>query len=308
MCLSLWLLAKVMSRFPDQDLFQAMIKRFPVFGRTVAFMFVGNFFTILVRDIRTVVDFINLALLPTTPLWVLSALSVFTIVLIAHGGVETLGRMTELYAPILITVIVLVPFVLLKEFDETLLMPYFKVDFLGVAQGSWFVVAYIGEIIALPFLFTGRTFQFKYGLKGLLLGTSLLLILVVSAQFILGTHLIIRTLYPTYELVRQLKITDFLDRFDLPLVGIWLPSMLTKIAYSLFLVCHGLKRIVPDLPARLSVSSIGVLGFVCSFWFFQNAIQLFNFNRTWTVIALFFEVFIPIMLFFVLKPKKRTLW
>lgn len=84
----------------------------------------------------------------------------------------------------------------------------------------------------------------------------MLILLSLVGTGVLGYPILARTLYPSDELVRQVRVTDFLDRMDLFYVGIWLPTMMTKIAYSLYLVCHGLNRVAPNLSLRPSLRAI----------------------------------------------------
>jgi spore germination protein len=303
---SLWILSKVMGRFPEQDLYEAMIKRLPTIGRCISLLYIGFFFFLCARDIRMVTDFVNLALLQRTPIVVVAVMIVVTIILIARGGIEISARMTELWFPVFFMIVILIAVVIYREFEYKFLRPFFEFGLVPSFKGGWYAVSYIGEVTALPFIFSNRTFQFKHGWIALSLGLFALLLLNFYTILSLGTNIPEMTLYPSYEMVRHLRVTDFLDRFDLPVVGVWLPTMLTKIAFSLYIVCHGLKRVLPSVSAKIIVTPVGILAFVCSFWFFESAIQLFNFNRTWTALALIFQLFIPVILFLFLKPKKRA--
>jgi spore germination protein len=302
--ISIWLLSKVARRFPDKDLFEAMIAGFPYLGKLFALAYVLFFFIILARDIRMVTDFCNILLLPFTPVVVIALLISVTIGMIARGGVEILSRMTEIWLPVFLLIIFMIPLILVKEFDLRFMKPLFENGPVSVFEGGWYAVAYLGEIVALPLLFANSTFKFQTGLKALAIGTGTLL-LHFYIVLTLGTHIPARVLYPTYEMVRQIKVTDFLDRFDLPLVGVYLPSMLTKVAYSLYIVCHGLKRVFPGLSAKHSVMPFAALSFVCSFWFFSNGIQLLRMNRTWPAFALIFELFLPILFFILLRNRMK---
>ncbi|WP_409299917.1 endospore germination permease [Peribacillus sp. SCS-155] len=302
--LSLWLLDRVMRRFPKQDLFKSLMVN--AGGKGIAVLYVCFFFFILVRDFRMLGDFVKISLLPDTPPIVIGVLLVFVFWYMTRGGAEALGRMAELYLPLLIVAVLFIPLIMVKDFDPVLMAPYLPIEPIGVLKGAWFFVGYIGEVIAMVFVFSNSSYRFRYGLYSLLLGTGVLFILVVSSQLILGTVLLPRMFYPTYELVRHINVTDFLDRFDLPLVGVYLPVMFIKISFSLYIVCLGIVRLLPDASGKLLVTPVSALGFVCAFWFFRDAIQLFNFNRSYPLIALFFELLIPILLFFLLRPKEKV--
>lgn len=295
--LSLWFVSRVMNRFPDQDMFGVLIAKLPIVGKLFAMLYILFFFFILIRDIRIITDFANITLLPMTPLMAIGLLVSLTILFIARGGIEILARMTELWLPLLLLGVLTIPIGLLREFDFRFLAPVLDGGFVPPLTGGWYLAAYLGEVIALPFLFSNSTFRFRDGMVALATGSGALLLLHYYALLSLGEHIPGGMLYPTYEMVRQIRVTDFLDRFDLPLVALYMPTMLTKIAYSLYFVCHGLQRIAPSLEAKIVVTPVSVLALVCSFWFFSNSVQIMNLNRTWPVLALLFEFVLPLLLF-----------
>ncbi|PLR80180.1 spore gernimation protein [Bacillus canaveralius] len=300
-----FLMSKVAARFPGQNIFQALAERFSLLGKIIIGFYVLFFFLILVRDIRMLMDFVDIVLLPDTPIFISAILLILAVWYIGRGGVEAMGRFTEVYFPVMTMSVLFIPLLLAREFDPILIMPYKEINLPGVLKGSWFFVAYLGEVIAVFFLFSHITFRVRYGIFSLLIGTGMLFILVLSSQLILGTNMLPRLFYPSYELVRHLKVTDFLDRFDLPLVGIWMPTIIAKIAYSLYIVCYGIQTIIPDTSSKMLTTPFAALAYVCSFLFFRDTVQLMNLNKTWPVFALIFELALPILLFFILKPEKE---
>jgi len=300
---SLWLLSRVSFRFPQHDLFEALITRFSAFGRIISFSYLLFFFFVLVRDIRVVTDFTNLFMLQRTPVIVLALLYVISAVLIARGGIEILARMTELFVPIMIILALFFPLLLAKFVNFAAFQPLLDVDWTGVGLGTWYVIPYIGEIILLPFLFVKQTFRARHGLSGLFLGTFLLLIVLVMELLVLGVEITPRMLFPTYALARQIEITDFLDRLDLFMFSLYLPTVMIKISYSLYFICHGLRRVVPRIDAKVVAAPVGLLAMSCSFWFFRSIVGVINLQHLWTGVALIFILVIPLLLFLILRPK-----
>lgn len=303
--LSIWALARVSARFPSHDLMGSLIERHPLAGRLIALILIAFFYVVLVRDLRMIIDFTNITLLPSTPLSVIGILFIITIISIARGGTEMLARMTDLFFIPLCFVILSLPLLLGKEVQLHFLKPVLDEGVMPILTGVWYTFPYIGEVLIIPFLFTGKTFRFKFGLHALLFGTLLLEILLVLNLTVLGTHLTGRFMYPNHELVRQIRITDFLDRFDLILVAIYLPAITTKIAFGLYFVCHVLKQMMPTLSARALVAPAGLFSLVASFWFFENSIQLLNFNRTWPLLSIVPIYVIPLLLLLFVRPKKK---
>lgn len=299
----MWMLSRVSARFPDQDLFQAMVERYAMAGRAVVLLFVLFYFFILARDMRSVIDFANIALLPNTPLTVILIMTLITIIQIAIGGVEVMARLTQLFIVPFFILIALLPIVLAKDFEFKALTPFLENGVVSTMQGSWYALPYVGEIVMMPMLFAGRTYRFRHGVYAILIGAGLLTLLLVLNLMVLGRYLSSIAVYPNMEMIRQIRVTDFLDRFDLPIAAVWLVSMFIKLSISLHIIVHGLKCVVPNLSAQLMVPPVAMLTGVCSFWFFQNTVQLLHFNRPWPLIAIVFQVGLPFLIFLFVRPK-----
>ncbi|OMF66469.1 endospore germination permease [Paenibacillus sp. FSL R5-0766] len=305
MTASLWMLSRVQRRFPEKDLFESLIGRFPLLGRLMGFLYILFFFFVFARDIRLTGDYISITLLETTPISIIVMSLMIMGVFIVRGGLGSLIGMTELYVTLFLLNSVILPFMLIQQIDMDNLMPYFHVDVAGVGKGSWYIFSFYGEMIALPFVIKGSDFRFKSALWGILISGVLMMLIVVETITSIGVPIASRLVYPSYELARQLQISDFLDRFDLALAAATLPTMITKIAFDLYFVCWGLKRMIPKVSGKMMTGPVALVGFVCAFWFFRNAIQLNRFTREWTWIAIVFEALFPIVLFLFLRPRKK---
>ncbi|WP_340031336.1 endospore germination permease [Paenibacillus sp. FSL K6-1122] len=305
MLASMWMLSRVQRRFPDQDLFQALAGRFPFLGRLAGLMYILFFFFVFARDIRLTGDYISITLLETTPISIIVLSLIVMGVFIVRGGLGSLIGMSELYVTLFLLNSVIVPFMLIQQINMDNLMPYFHVDVTGVGKGSWYIFSFYGEMIALPFVIKGSDFRYKSVVSGIILSALLMMLILVETITSIGVPIASRLVYPSYELARQLQISDFLDRFDLALAAATLPTMITKIAFDLYFVCWGLKRIIPNVSGKVLTGPIALVGFVCAFWFFRNAIQLNRFTREWTWVAIVFEVLFPIVLFLFLRPRKK---
>ena len=302
--LVLAMLVKLLARHPGQDLFAIMDHAKPYIGKPLIMLTVLFFFLIIVRDIRAISEFVNISLLPKTPIYMIGSIVAMTVALICRGGIIVLARMTEIFGLVLSVVVMLLPILMANDIAWMNLMPFWTIDYGGVAMGSWYLFSYVGEVVALAFLCTSSNLTFKRGALAVTLGVGLLIIMSMLGVLVLGLPLMGRMLYPNYELVRHIHLTDFLDRLDLPLIGLWLPTMFVKIGYSLVLVCLGLKRLLPQGSGKALIGPVGFFAFGVSFWFFENSLQLFNFNRTWTGIAIVFEVLLPIAAFLMLYGRK----
>lgn len=301
--LSLWLVSTTLKRFSDRNLLQAMAGRFPIFGRILLVFYLLFLLFICARDIRIISDFTNTVLLNRTPVPILGLMVTATAVYISQGGIRAFLGLSEIYAPIFIASMFFVVLVLLRDIHPTYLVPYFSIDWSGITEGAWFVFPYQAEILVLPLVISGKYYKAISGYVGLAIGTALMVVLLLLSQMVLGIPLVERLIHPGYELIRQIQITDFIDRFDLLLLGFWYPMALSKIAFDLYVLCYTLQIVVPKLSGRLMTAPAGALAFACSIWFFKNALQLFHFNFVLPLIAITFYLVIPILFFVMLRPR-----
>jgi len=305
MLASMWMLNRVQGRFPDQDLFESLVERFPFLGRVTGLMYILFFLIVFARDIRLIGDYVSITLLETTPISIVVLSLLVMAVFIVRGGLGSLIGMSELYITLFLLNSVVVPFMLIQQVNLENLMPYFDVDAAGVGKGSWYIFSFFGEMVALPFVIKGSDFRFRPVTWGITIAALLMMLIMIETITSIGVPIASRLVYPSYELARQLQVSDFLDRFDLALAAATLPTMITKIAFDLYFICWGLKRMIPKVSGKLMTGPVALVGFVCAFWFFKNAIQLFRFTREWTWIAILFEVLFPIILFVFLRPRKK---
>lgn len=305
MVASLWMLSRVQRRFPNQDLFESLVGRFPFLGRVTGLLYILFFLFIFARDIRLIGDYVSITLLETTPLSIIVVSLLVMAVFIVRGGLGSLIGMSELYVTLFLLNSLILPFMLIQQINMDNLMPYFDIDVAGVGKGSWYIFSFFGEMIAIPFVVKGSDFRFKSVLWGITIAALLMMLIITETILAVGVPIASRLVYPSYELARQLQISDFLDRFDLALAAATLPTLITKIAFDLYFVCWGLKRMIPKVSGKVMTGPVALVGFVCAFWFFKNAIELFRFTREWTWIGIVFEVLFPIILFVFLRPRKK---
>jgi spore germination protein len=303
---SWWVISRVMNRFPSRDLYAALVERYPYLGRMIGAGYISFFFVISMRDYHQLGSFINYSLLPRTPIIILLLILAVCSAWVARPGVVIIARMTEIYQTFLVIVILMLPLLLVREFQLRNVQPIWEYGGIPVLKASWYAVAYIGELIGLAFLSKNESFPFRQGMYGLLWGVGLLQLLIFLCVGVLNPELTSRFIYPNHHLIREIRITDFLDRFDVFIVGIWIPAMMVKTCVNLYLVTNGITRLLPGASGSSLTLSIAVLASVGAITFFPDYMQLLEFNKTWPLIALFFEMILPLSFLIWLKPAKGS--
>ncbi|MGM1021140.1 MAG: GerAB/ArcD/ProY family transporter [Bacillota bacterium] len=305
LCLPIWAMLKLSQRFPDQDLLQAVVNSHPVLGRMLLSVYLILFLIIFARDLRIITDFVEIALLPLTPIVVISLILLLTLVFMAKGGISTIVKMGEIFAPVLILTLLTLLLFFGRNMDFSVLRPFLHPDVGGVAKGSWRMLGYMADIMMLPFVISGRNYNPRSAWLGHLIGTVFMIMIVMLTELVTGIPILSRLFYPSYELVRQLQLTDFLDRFDLFIVALTVPTLLTKVGFELYVISLTVKRMFAPAWGSLIVWPIGLLGYVCSFMLFSNVVQIYDFSREWTMVMIIFFVLMPFVLWLVIRPKRK---
>ncbi|MET3207224.1 UNVERIFIED_CONTAM: spore germination protein [Paenibacillus sp. PvR008] len=305
LCLPIWAMLKLGQRFPDQDLLQAIVSSHPVLGRMLLSVYLILFLIIFARDLRIITDMVEVVLLPLTPLVVISLILLLTLVFMAKGGISTIVNMGEIFVPVLILILLTMPLFFGRNMDFSVLRPFLHPDVGGVAKGSWRMLGYMADIMMLPFVISGKNYNPHSAWLGHLTGTIFMIMIVMLTELVTGIPILSRLFYPSYELARQLQLTDFLDRFDLFVAALTVPTLLTKIGFDLYVISLTVKRMFAPAWGSLIVWPVGLLGYVCSFMLFSNIIQIYDFSREWTVVMIIFFVFMPLMLWLVIRPKRK---
>lgn len=332
---SIWLMFKTARRFPDQSMLEALIVRHPFVGRCIAALYMVFFFIILIRDLRLANDFINTVLLPYTPNKVTMLLIIFTIILIARNPADTVIRLNQFWQPLFLMTGTMIFFMLFNRFEFSNFLPMFDNGVVPSLEAAWFYFAFLGEIIVLPFIFSGREITVLRGLISLVASVIVLELIGIALVAVLGAHIPSMLLYPVYNLIEFIKITDFLDRFELMLVSIYLPSEIVKCSILLFLLSRGLGHFLSRagqaadgtagqragqpsgsgagaVPANGNnpsdtvgyplVVPLGALSFCGAYLFFHDTVELFPLNRVWPIMSTPLVFIIPIFLYIFLRP------
>jgi spore germination protein (amino acid permease) len=263
-----------------------------------------------VRDLRGLIDFVASVLLPNTPIDVLMVLSIFVIAYIAMSGIEVISRINMLYFVVLIFIVVMLPLLLMNEWELQNLQPlpsFQKV--MPIFHTVYFSVSWLAEMFFF-LIIVANVNPVHQARKAVLAGTCLGLLLFFIILFlqltVLGTKIVREATYPTYILIQQINLTDFLDRIDLVIVIVWMPTLIAKLSYLLFAVNHCLSLFYKSSTNKFLFPISIILGLL-SVLLFKNTMNYLHYSfYTWASLGLILEIII-VILFLLLKRKKTKM-
>lgn len=307
--LILWVIDRALKRNPGKDLLTLVVDKFGVFGKMIISLYVLFSLIVMAKDVRLGVDFVSVVFLPVTPALVVGALIIATCVFMVRGGIEVIARMTELYIPVFLLFSTLCGALLLPELSWQYLQPFFEYGIQRPIIGMWYALNAIGSITLLPLLFSHERFSFRQAWIALLFSSLFLEFVLVICELNLGNPLAGHLMYPAYEAVREVRVTDFLDRFDILIVGIWLPTIVIKIALNLYFTIACMRQLMPQLQAAQVAPSLGALALVISLWLFHTSTEVVAVDDVWPAVVIAMWLAVPALasgVIALLSPKPRA--
>ncbi|NRD78647.1 endospore germination permease [Bacillus sp. BRMEA1] len=254
------------SRLPGKNLYQ--IIEFCL-GRKIAivlsFFYVVYFCYISSRVVRDFGELIASAIMPNTPIEIISLTFSLLMAYVIYLGLEVIARTSEIFTPYLFGFFLLVTIFLIMNGSVNLeriqpilgegLMPVMKTVFTKLAFFPY------GELIVFTVIFSNVTNK-KYSLRIAMIGVAIAsLLLLVSSVLMIGTlgiDSVQRSNFPLLSTVRNVSIGKFIERIDALAVFIMMLGIFVKGNIFLFGGLKGLEYIF-NLPFRYFVLPISVL-------------------------------------------------
>ena len=259
--------------------------------------------------LEDVIVFIPTTVLPGTPGWAVGLGMALVVLYGAYQGGEVLVRAAVLVilalgAAYLFILVGLSPFysvLHLSPLFEEGVMPVVKA---GLVPAGWFAeIWFFAEFLALldrPER-GGRSL-----ILGSVLGAVVLTKLALEGVMAFGADLVAHLAYPSYTLVQQLTLGEFMERLEVVIITLWLSGMIVKTGLYLWISHISLARVLGVKNARKLLPWLGATALGITF-LNPNIISLFTLARTyWTPLALPLSVAIPGLLLVISWWKARA--
>ena len=239
------LVTNVALLYPDQTLIQfsqTILGKW--IGSIVVVIYLVQWYTILPIVLRQFNDVIQIMLLPATPKVAIMFIMILLIVYATYsGGIEGIGRLSEILGPIIILMIAVVLAASLNNVDLKHLLPvYADSGIAGIINGAKAPASYLGHaveyLMLASFLYQPRKGA-PYAYWGVITASFFALISMVMATVTIGVNLSPQLWYPFFEMSRKISLFGFIENFDALTVVIWVASVFIKLAIYLFVTSYG---------------------------------------------------------------------
>ncbi len=241
--------AKLSSRYPRQTLIEysaVILGKWA--GKLIIIPFFLQWFWVMSLILRDEYLFIRLSVLYKTPAWVIIGTMIGVVFYtVYHGGIEAIGRVSELWGPILMVILLLTFGLTVNNLNWPMLLPvYADTGLWPIMEGALAPVSLLGEVVLLMMLFPFVEHPGKETRKALLLAvafsTILLLFGVLWVIMTFGPEVSGRLQFPFFEMVKLVYLMEFIQNMDIFVMAVWLVSIFVKLSIYMFITSYGLAQ------------------------------------------------------------------
>ncbi|ASA20399.1 GerAB/ArcD/ProY family transporter [Paenibacillus donghaensis] len=242
------LMVKLSQQFPGKTVYQyskRIVGTIP--GGFLSSLLILYFIIIAGFEIRVLAEVTLFYLLEGTPIWAIVIPFIWVGAYLVYGGINSIARVFQIVFPISILILVICYILSARLFDLQNLRPVLSDGILPVIRGTKSIILlFTGvEVIMTLVAFMQHPQQ---AVKGMLLGFGVPLILylvtVVAVVGGLSIDSVITSTWPTIDLVRSFEVSGFFfERFEVPLLVIWLMQMFCNFCSFFFNASLGISQI-----------------------------------------------------------------
>lgn len=296
---------------PQKDLVGILQHCFgKIFGKIFCVLYIVHFVHIAALNLRGFGDFMSTVTYSGIPLYILMGVLMLCIIYIVRSGLETMGRLSEIFVPIIPIPVIIVGLSIFALPNFTPFEP-FLVEIAPVIKAAATSVSIVfGDLIVflmiLPYTNDekGRSKSIYTALAGI--GIMFMLIIVRNINLI-GPELMQYLSYPSHvasQMIPSISIDALVD-LNLLLGGGF------KIVVYVFAATKATAELFNIENYKPLVCAFGVLVFVFAYWVFPNGFEGGKWLKSVSVIIYCFpfQTLLPLLMFFIslIKNKHQSL-
>ena len=245
--LTLWISMKVCSRYPSMD-FHEIIETIlgKWFGRLLSALLLISFTVVLAVMLRQYGEFVSGTVLPETPISVIIFCILATAIYPTFHGLGVVGRLAEIFGPILLLGIISPILLGIVNMDLKHLLPFwYDSGIFDILTGSLGPAAFLTDCVLILWIFNLSEFhpkKEKFLMWSILTSGLLYLLTVTSIITTFGVKIASTHLYPFLILERYVSIFGVIENLDAIVITVWILSIFLKICLYLFVTSYGFSR------------------------------------------------------------------
>lgn len=279
-----------------------------ILGKIVSISYTLMLLYLAAYVLREYEEAIIMVILPRTPSVVIDMGFLLLTSFAIKGGIEILGRLSNLFVPLIIFALVFLLVFTLKDLNPKYFLPSFKDGIVPPLRGGITTQALFSEFIFMSMLFPFISDQ-KKALKAGLLSVFMVMVSLVTMNidvlFLFGNVLEDFT-YPLVNVGRYIRIADFFEHLESVVISIWILGAFLKLCVFHYIGTLGLAQTFHFKDFRPFVYPVGIFIILFSYWglnSYQEMVQHFRILSV-TLIPAFF-IFFPLLILVISMFKNR---
>jgi spore germination protein KB len=284
--LIIWLFCTIAQWFPHLTFIQINEKLFGKWvGKAVSLLFVFMSFIYTSVLLFESGKFLNVQIMPNTPMVVLNILMAGIIVIGVRLGLETIARSAEILVAIFFFLYIILVVLIAPQIQFENIQPVFDIDIKRMVQSSLFYVAISSAnavilLMIFPAFINKRKQAKKSFLIGNLIGGIVIIIITFLCVSVLGADKASRELYPGYELAKRINVGDFIQRIDALMSTLWIITLYFKATLYFYASVLGMTQIFNLKDYRPLTIPLGMIAVVFSLVIYPNVAYQQDWNAT----------------------------
>ncbi|PQP85524.1 MULTISPECIES: endospore germination permease [Paenibacillus] len=197
--------------------------------------------------LRQFSDFFQMILFDRTPTSVLMLLMMVIVVsLVWAGGIEGIGRCSQLMGPVILLIIVAITLLSFNNYELEQIFPIFSDSGArAIMRGSLAPASVLGDTVFLlmvtKFMENPRQGT-KFAVWAVASVAIISSVLTLTALSIFGSALASKMLFPTFEMMRYVSLMEFIQNIEIFSSVLWFFSVFLKLSLYLFIACYGMSQ------------------------------------------------------------------
>ncbi len=301
---------RLVKLYPGKNIFEINLEvGGKLLGAILNGLLIFYLWSVLVRDLAGMEQIIKTTLLRNTPENIVMLVFIGLVMFYGRTSVEITARVADLILPLFISFTFTVPFLLLNEISLSRIQPVMVMPIKHVLTSNVISLGQFADFFVVgAFLHTlSAAKKLHASLRlGILLSAFWLTLVTLMDLTVLGGNIAAKELLPSYSLIQQIHITDFLDRIDIIVFSIWLPVFTIKVVFiflALLLAITSFGRTKDSQLINRPVAWFLLLSTVLSF---SGVQELFAFSN-YSLIIIALTAQLPVIaIVWILSAKKHS--
>lgn len=288
-------------RFPDQTIIQYSQTIAGKLGKLIGLLIIWYLLHYTAITLVQYSLFLTSAVMQETPIifFILSLILVCAYAI--RKGLEVIGRLSELFAPIIMITLILFFALEAKDMNLKILTPVLEKGIFPVFQGSLIntskTLEILGLAMLLPYLNNRQKVKQVFIISFALISFYFVL-LTIPVLTMLGLEAAKSRSFPCFTIIRLINVGDFLNRVEAFHMAICSLGVFIKISFQYYLIVLGLSQLLNLRDYKPLVLPIGTIIIPLSLLIGPSLVELAEFSsyKIFTGYSYFFILLIPSLL------------